>query len=69
MGVLTRVCVCVCVCLSSVIDGSEVVYREYIDISVAVATPKVGTVMFSAPKLAVVHCRVSWSLSSEMCKE
>lgn len=27
--------------LSSVIDGSDILYRDYVDISVAVATPKV----------------------------
>jgi len=26
----------------AVIEGNEIVYRDYIDISVAVATPKVG---------------------------
>lgn len=27
--------------VNAVIDGSEIVYRDYVDISVAVATPKV----------------------------
>ena len=29
--------------LSAVIDGQEIVYRDYIDISIAVATPKVSS--------------------------
>ncbi len=29
-------------CLSVVIDGNEIVYRDYVDISIAVATPKVS---------------------------
>ena len=28
--------------VNAVIDGNEIVYRDYIDISVAVATPKVS---------------------------
>ena len=28
-------------CPLAVIDGNEIIYRDYIDISVAVATPKV----------------------------
>ena len=32
--------------MSVVIDGLEIVYRNYIDISVAVATPKVSDVIF-----------------------
>ena len=28
-------------CPLTVIDGNEIIYRDYIDISVAVATPKV----------------------------
>ena len=28
--------------VNGVIDDSEIVYRDYVDISVAVATPKVG---------------------------
>lgn len=28
--------------VNAVIDGNEIVYRDYIDISVAVATPKVN---------------------------
>ena len=43
------VCVCVSVvfrntnlpCTSAVIEGNEIVYRDYVDISIAVATPKV----------------------------
>lgn len=30
--------------VNAVIDGTEIVYRDYVDISVAVATPKVGSV-------------------------
>lgn len=29
--------------VNAVIDGNEIVYRDYVDISVAVATPKVNT--------------------------
>ena len=29
--------------VNAVIDGAEIVYRDYVDISVAVATPKVST--------------------------
>ena len=29
------------VCTSAVIEGNEIVYRDYVDISIAVATPKV----------------------------
>lgn len=28
--------------VNAVIDGNEIVYRDYVDISIAVATPKVG---------------------------
>ena len=49
MCVCACVCACVHVCVSpvspgmaAVIDGTEVVYRDYVDISVAVATPKVS---------------------------
>ena len=28
--------------VNAAIDGNEIVYRDYVDISVAVATPKVG---------------------------
>ncbi len=28
--------------VNAVIDGQDIVYRDYVDISVAVATPKVG---------------------------
>ena len=28
--------------VNAVIDGQEIVYRDFVDISVAVATPKVG---------------------------
>jgi 2-oxoglutarate dehydrogenase E2 component (dihydrolipoamide succinyltransferase) len=28
--------------VNAVIDGTEIVYRDYVDISVAVATPKVN---------------------------
>ena len=28
--------------VNAVIDGSEIIYRDYVDISVAVATPKVS---------------------------
>jgi 2-oxoglutarate dehydrogenase E2 component (dihydrolipoamide succinyltransferase) len=28
--------------VNAVIEGSEIIYRDYVDISVAVATPKVG---------------------------
>ena len=43
-------CLCFCVMygtillMSVVIDGQEIVYRDYIDISVAVASPKVRCV-------------------------
>lgn len=47
---------CFCVCsiyalfLLSVIDDTtkEIVYRDYVDISVAVATPKVGQVDYNS---------------------
>jgi len=29
--------------VNAVIDGNEIIYRDYVDISVAVATPKVNT--------------------------
>jgi hypothetical protein len=28
--------------VNAVIDGQEIIYRDFVDISVAVATPKVG---------------------------
>jgi len=31
--------------VNAVIEGTEIVYRDYVDISVAVATPKVSRVM------------------------
>ncbi len=33
--------------VNAVIDDKEIVYRDYVDISVAVATPKVKKVTFS----------------------
>lgn len=33
--------------VNAVIDGNEIVYRDYVDISVAVATPKVRTLQTS----------------------
>ena len=34
---------CICIILSPVvIENNEILYRDYVDISVAVATPKVG---------------------------
>ncbi len=53
------VCVCVCVCASiTVIDGDEIIYRDYIDISIAVATPKglVVPVLRAADKLSFADC-------------
>jgi len=32
--------------VNAVIDGQEIVYRDYVDISVAVATPKVINLIF-----------------------
>lgn len=34
--------------VNAVIDGNEIVYRDYVDISVAVATPKVKPVRITA---------------------
>ena len=31
--------------VNAVIDGQDIVYRDYVDISVAVATPKVGHII------------------------
>lgn len=39
--------------VNAVIDGGEIVYRDYVDISVAVATPKV-TFTFNA----IVTCKI-----------
>ncbi len=33
--------------VNAVIDGGEIVYRDYVDISVAVATPKVKKLNYS----------------------
>jgi 2-oxoglutarate dehydrogenase E2 component (dihydrolipoamide succinyltransferase) len=33
--------------VNAVIDGNEIVYRDYVDISVAVATPKVSFFFFA----------------------
>lgn len=33
--------------VNAVIQGNEIVYRDYVDISVAVATPKVYIIMWS----------------------
>ena len=33
--------------VNAVIDGNEIIYRDYVDISVAVATPKVSCVSSS----------------------
>ena len=45
-----RLCTTLCVTdhthfLSTVIDGADILYRDYVDISVAVATPKVSHAM------------------------
>jgi len=48
--------------VNAVIDGQEIVYRDYVDISVAVATPKVRfIVLFSDP--GTVDCRLGFSLT------
>lgn len=33
--------------VNAVIDGQETIYRDYVDISVAVATPKVNSLKYS----------------------
>ena len=37
--------------VNAVIDGQETVYRDFVDISVAVATPKV---------IQILYCHVTW---------
>ena len=39
--------VCYLLLFSTVIEDNEIVYRDYVDISVAVATPKVCNVAFT----------------------
>jgi len=35
--------------VNAVIEGTEIVYRDYVDISVAVATPKVSCIVVMEP--------------------
>jgi 2-oxoglutarate dehydrogenase E2 component (dihydrolipoamide succinyltransferase) len=39
--------------VNAVIDDKEIVYRDYIDLSVAVATPKVSSCVFSCKALSL----------------
>ena len=41
--------------VNAVIDGNEIVYRDYIDISVAVATPKVILLLLSISWNSMVY--------------
>ena len=58
--------------VNAVIDGNEIVYRDYVDISVAVATPKVTRLYCTAvDELAIaLYClllfRASWFLCCVM---
>ena len=40
--------------VNAVIDGNEIVYRDYVDISVAVATPKVKIAFYCREELPIV---------------
>jgi pyruvate/2-oxoglutarate dehydrogenase complex dihydrolipoamide acyltransferase (E2) component len=56
--------------VNAVIDGDEIIYREYRDISIAVATPKglvvpvlrnVDTLSFAdVEKACPIFCRICW---------
>ncbi len=46
--------------VNAVIDGNEIVYRDYIDISVAVATPKVN--QLAAANYVAHDCLLQLSL-------
>jgi hypothetical protein len=49
--------------LLAVIDGDEIVYRDYVDISIAVATPKVSTTVYTAQLfLLCLYILVKWPL-------
>jgi len=50
--------------VNAVIDGQDVVYRDYVDISVAVATPKVCKLIFRDHRSRVkIHASFSISLN------
>ena len=61
--------------VNAVIEGQEIIYRDYVDISVAVATPKVspdrgpdpscstfGTCTLNIVQCAVIHRKGFWSV-------
>lgn len=42
--------------INAVIDGDDIIYRDYIDISIAVGTSKVWQAAFPVPSLCWVKC-------------
>lgn len=47
--------------INAVIDGDDIIYRDYIDISIAVGTPKVN---FSFTNRAIMYYLIYWHLTT-----